>query len=102
MNPSNSGPCSGSCAQLKWRPGPLAYEADNRIKDAGDLGKQEGPSGSLQWLLQLLDIPVKSVTARWQAARAVQMSGHCGRTGQAEATAAASPTVPLRTYFKQG
>src|SRR6201996_8358379 len=35
--------CSfGSCAQPKSRPGPLACEAYNRIKDAGDLGKQEG------------------------------------------------------------
>src|ERR1700746_3820485 len=36
-------PSSGSCAQLKSRPWPLACEADNRIKEAGDLSKQEGP-----------------------------------------------------------
>src|SRR5215467_8334608 len=40
-------PChpSGSCgpAQLKSRPGPLVCEALIRIKEAADLGKQEGP-----------------------------------------------------------
>src|SRR5690242_19825668 len=36
-------PVSGSCAQRKSRPGPLACEACIRIKDAGGRGKQERP-----------------------------------------------------------
>src|SRR5579871_5780728 len=65
--PSESAPLPGPCAQLKSRPGPLACEAHNRIKDAADLGKQEGPPGTPQRAFQLLDIPVKFVSGRWQA-----------------------------------
>jgi hypothetical protein len=41
----------------KSRPGPLACEAYNRIKDAADLGKQEGRFIGLLERSQALDIP---------------------------------------------
>jgi len=46
-------------AQLKARPGPLACEALIRIKEAADLGKQEGVLSAALTAAQALDIPYK-------------------------------------------
>src|ERR1700744_5869999 len=43
-------PASGSCAQRKSRPGPLACEACIRITEAGGRGKQERPFGTPEFV----------------------------------------------------
>ena len=57
---SGSGPtagCSGSCAQPKSRPGPVACEASLPIKDARYRRKLEGGSGGPVGPVQPIDMP---------------------------------------------
>ena len=60
---------SGSCAQPKSRPGPLACEASHRIKEAGYRRKQERPLDRCQSGVQALDIPGKFMSAAWRRLR---------------------------------
>src|ERR1700760_4440330 len=63
-------PTSGSCAQPKSRPGPLACEACIRITEAGDRGKQEGPFRPAEFVDKPLISPENPYLCRNGAAAA--------------------------------
>jgi hypothetical protein len=78
----------------KSRPGPLACEAYNRIKDAGYRRKQERAFRARLKPTQPIDIPLKSTPVRRQSAAWPDTAVNASNTATAAAARAKAPAWP--------